>query len=160
MKRLCLSTLLALALSPLAHAAPEAVALQPVRYAPAVTGNQKLIKECDVSAKIQGRTAERLQQLGLLSKVGATGGVSALQITIESVEGRAGGAFSGPKTVQLKLELTRGETLIRSGSITRKGIGKGIAGLRGSCGTMDGVAGEVADDVANWLSPGIVPQEK
>lgn len=156
MKQLWISSFFMLALATCAQAAAEPVALQTVRYSSKVTGNHKLMKECSVNAQIQGRVAERLQQLGLLSTVGAP----ALQITIESVEGRAGGAFSGPKTVQLKLELFRGETLIRSGSINRQGIGKGLAGLRGSCGTMDGVAAEIADAVADWVSPGSVPKTK
>lgn len=158
MKKSCLATLL-FAFAGAASATPEAVSLLPVRLAPTVTGNQELIRECGVEAKIQGRTAERLQQLGLLSSAGAGGNAPSLQLSVESVEGRFGGAFSGTKTISLKLELSRGGKLIRSGSLTRKGIGKGLSGFSGSCGAMDGVAGEVADDVANWLSPGIVPQK-
>jgi len=80
---------------------------------------------------------------------GAQGKV--LKLTITSVIGAGGGAWSGPKTMTVRAELLQSGKVVASTVKSRSSGGGAFGGMKGTCQIFDRVMTTLGSDVAAWL---------
>ena len=74
-----------------------------------------------------------------------------LKVTIVSVIGAGGGAYSGPKTMAVKAELMQSGKVIATTRKERSSGGGAFGGMKGTCSIFGRVAKTLGSDVAAWL---------
>lgn len=74
-----------------------------------------------------------------------------LKLTITSVIGAGGGAWSGPKTMTVRAELLQSGKVVASTVKSRSSGGGAFGGMKGTCQIFDRVMTTLGADVAAWL---------
>jgi len=122
----------------------------PVPYARQAEVPAKVRAECQVGEKL----ASYLEQYGddielVTGEPGESGRVLEVQITDMFAPG--GGAFSGPKWLEVKGTLEQNGELL--GSFRAKRVSTGaFTGFSGTCGILARCAKAIAQDIATWLA--------
>lgn len=75
-----------------------------------------------------------------------------LQLTVLSVHGFGGGAWSGAKSMTIRADLKQGASLVRSTVLSRSSSGGAFAAFKGTCEILDRVATALGKDVAKWVA--------
>lgn len=75
-----------------------------------------------------------------------------LQLTVLSVHGFGGGAWSGPKSMTIRADLKQGESTVRSTVLSRSSTGGAFAAFKGTCEILDRAAIALGKDVAKWVA--------
>jgi hypothetical protein len=121
----------------------------PVLYARHAEVREKVRAECQVGEKL----ASYLEQYGhdielVTGEPGDRGRV--LQVQITDVFAPGGGAFSGPKWMEVKGSLEQDGELL--GSFRAKRVSTGaFTGFSGTCGILARCTKAIAQDIAAWL---------
>jgi len=74
-----------------------------------------------------------------------------LRLTITSVIGAGGGAWSGPKTMTVRADLLQSGKVIASTVKSRSSGGGAFGGMKGTCQIFERVMTTLGADVAAWL---------
>ena len=108
--------------------------------------------ECDLETKIPNyvfaQAKGEIQGLTFADKPGAG---RTLSMTIKSVAGAGGGAWSGPKQVTIEGKLMEQKKVVGSFVATRFSGGGAFGAYKGTCKILDRCAKALGKDVAGWL---------
>jgi len=74
-----------------------------------------------------------------------------LKLTITSVIGAGGGAWSGPKTMTVRADLLESGKVVASTVKSRSSGGGAFGGMKGTCQIFERVMTTLGSDVAAWL---------
>lgn len=108
--------------------------------------------ECDLETKIPNYVfAEAKGEVQGLSFVDKPGAGRTLSMTIKSVAGSGGGAWSGPKQVTIEGKLLEKNKVVGSFVATRFSSGGAFGAYKGTCKILDRCAKALGKDVAGWL---------
>lgn len=140
MNKIALSILLAVCAS--AHA--DGVTLvTPVTYAAEAPVVTKVRQEC----QLENRLATDIN--AALANTTTPNG-EAVRVTILDVMGVGGGAWSGPKSISLRVELMKDGKVERSTRLTRTTGGGAFGGFKGTCAILERDSAVLGKDVARW----------
>jgi len=115
----------------------------------------KVKEECALDTKVSQRIQESAKAAFdvVSSKTLADAGSNkALSLTIVSVQGVGGGAWSGPKSITLQGSLKQGGKVIGTFTGRRTSGGGMWGGYKGTCAIFDRDAEALGKDVAEWLA--------
>lgn len=122
---------------------------------PSAPINAAVRSECNVQALVGNAVFSEVKQRVPGAEPAAaprdTGGAKALRLTLVSVRGVGGGAYSGPKSMNLKVELTQNGKVLQSTVLHRDSLGGVWGGVKGTCSIFERVAVALGKDVAAWL---------
>lgn len=108
--------------------------------------------ECDLETKIPNYVfAEAKGEVEGLTFVDKPGAGRTLSMTIKSVAGAGGGAWSGPKQITIEGKLTEKNKVVGTFVGTRVSGGGAFGGYKGTCKILDRCAKALGKDVAGWL---------
>ena len=133
---------LLLAASASAHADGVTLAA-PVTYAAEASVVTKVRQEC----QLENRLATDIN--AALANTTTPAG-EALRVTILDVMGVGGGAWSGPKSISLRVELMKDGKVERSTRLTRTTGGGAFGGFKGTCAMLERDSATLGKDVARW----------
>ncbi len=144
--------------APLTASASEPLFLQvpalvdPAAPIPTAVKNQCAV-ETSIGAHAMAAIAKRLDPaLQSVASPEQAGADKLVQITILSVQGAGGGAWSGPKSMTIRVDVQKGGVKTGSTILTRATNGGPLAGLTGTCTMLERVATTLGKDVALWLA--------
>jgi len=122
----------------------------PVPYASQAEVRQQVRVECLLGEKLASYINQFADDVELVE--GAPGGSGrVLHMEITDVFAPGGGAFSGPKWMQVKGTLKQDGKLL--GSFRAKRVSSGaFTGFSGTCGILAKCTRAVAEDISNWLA--------
>ena len=140
MNKIALFILLAVSAS--AHA--DGVTLvAPVTYAVEASVVTKVRQECQLENRLAADINAALANT-------TTPAGEALRVTILDVMGVGGGAWSGPKSISLRVELMKDGKVERSTRLTRTTGGGAFGGFKGTCAILERDSATLGKDVARW----------
>ncbi len=158
MKRSHLVLLISALAAPLTASAGERLFLQvpalvdPAAPIPAAVKNQCAV-DTSIAAHAMAAIAKRhdpaVQSVASPEQAGSD---KLVQITILSVQGAGGGAWSGPKSMTIRVDVQKGGAKTGSTILTRATNGGPLSGLTGTCTMLERVATTLGKDVAVWLA--------
>jgi len=160
MKYLSFSVLISVLLVPLAEAsANERLFLQvPAILDPSAPIPAAVRNECALEMLLGNYALSAIdRRVGSVQSVAApeqAGIEKILQLTIISVHGFGGGAWSGSKSMSVRADIKKQGATIGSTVFTRSSRGGVFGGFSGTCAILDRVAGALGKDIAAWLSRG------
>jgi hypothetical protein len=160
MKRLYFCAVVSAALvAPLQTFAGEPLFLQvPVLIDPSAPIPMAVKAECGVDMLLGNYALSAIgrREGSLLSvaKPEQAGADKLVQLTILSVHGFGGGAWSGPKSMNIRADLKKGGTTVATTVLSRSSRGGVFGGMSGTCAILDRVAAALGKDVATWLARG------
>ena len=102
--------------------------------------------ECGLETKLPASIQESAD-VELVSKVN-TNAASALELTITEVHAPGGGAFSGPKWMEVQGKLYKSGKLV--GTFRAKRFSTGV-GFKGTCAIIGRCAQVIGSDIGLWL---------
>jgi hypothetical protein len=154
-----ITTAFAILLAPALAVAKENYFLQlPVAVDPATPIPEAVKNECAVEMLIGNYALSEIgKRAGTVQSVaepGPVGDGKTVQITILAVRGWGGGAWTGPKSMTIRVDLKNGEALAGTTVLRRNSSGGMFGGFSGTCTILDRVAGALGKDVAVWLARG------
>lgn len=135
--------------------AQEKLLIQPTQFASGVSVVDSVKRECELEEKIDEWVYESVSKkfpgAARLEKGRSAGDDKVLKVTITNVYGAGGGAYSGPKSMAVQVELVQGGKVIASTSKNRSSGGGAFGGMKGTCAIFGRVAKALGADVAAWL---------
>jgi len=135
---------------PAAMAQGASVKVQnPVPYAKDADVPEKARAECELGEKLATFLAEYDSGVELVSGKPSGGRVLGMEIT--NVHAPGGGAFSGPKWMEVKGTLRDGGKTVGSFRAKRYSTGGAFATFKGTCSIVGRCAKAIAKDIAEWL---------
>ena len=157
MKHLSAALIIFVLATPLAASANERLFLQiPAILDPSAPIPTAVKNECGLEMLLGNYALSEIdQRIGSVQSVSApkqAGNNKVVQLTITSAHGAGGGAWSGPKSMSIKVDIRKGGTIVNSTVLTRSSMGGAFGGLTGTCAIFDRVARALGKDVAVWLS--------
>jgi hypothetical protein len=150
----------ALALS-LTASANEPLFLQvPAKLDPSAPIPDAVRNECALEMLLGNYAQSAIdRRIGSVQSVTATeqaGVEKIIQLTIISVHGFGGGAWSGSKSMSIRADIKKEGVTVGSNVFTRSSRGGAFGGFSGTCAILERVAVALGKDVAAWLSRGMV----
>lgn len=116
----------------------------------------KIKEECGLESTLTNHLMRYLNKAtpgaSLLSEGAAPGNTPVLSITILSVSGIGGGAWTGYKGISIRAELTEKGKVVRSIDLHRTTSGGAWAGFKGTCSILDRAATALGKDVSTWYA--------
>jgi hypothetical protein len=113
---------------------------------------QSVDRECDIETMVGSQVfrgvARTNRGAGQIKDAGNVPKAKVLKLTILSVHGVGGGAWTGAKSITTRVDLTQNGKTLRSAVFTEKGRG---SGLRGTCAILERVAFSIGRRVDKWL---------
>ena len=157
MKHLSAALIIFVLATPLAASANERLFLQiPAKLAPSASIPTAVKKECRLEMLLGNYALSAInQRIGSVQSVSApkqAGTNKIVQLTIISAHGAGGGAWSGPKSMSIRVDVRKGGIIVDSTVLTRSSGGGAFGGFKGTCAILDRVAKALGKDVAVWLS--------
>jgi hypothetical protein len=154
-----ITTAFAILLAPVLGIAKENYFLQlPVAVDPATPIPEAVKNECAVEMLIGNyafaEIGKRAGSVQTITEPAQAGDGKTVQITILAVRGWGGGAWTGPKSMTIRVDLKNGETLAGTTVLRRNSGGGMFGGFSGTCAILERVAGALGKDVAVWLARG------
>ena len=138
-----------------AHANDRLLVQVPAALDPSAPINANVRSECNVQTLVGNAVFSEVKQRWPGAEAAAaprdTGGAKALRLTITSARGVGGGAYSGPKSMNLKVDLTQNGKVLQSTVLHRDSFGGVWGGMKGTCSIFERVAVALGKDVAAWL---------
>ena len=128
--------------------------LTPAPYDKNSGADPKVKEECALGIKVSQKVQESAQgKFDVVpSKTLADAGKNkALSLTIVGVQGVAGGAWSGAKTVRIQGSLKQGGKVIGTFTGQRSSTGGMWGGYKSTCGIFERDTEALGKDVAEWL---------
>lgn len=95
-----------------------------------------------------GRNEANVQAITSSDKAGNN---KFVQLTVLSVHATGGGAWSGPKSMSIRVDLKRGDATLKTAVLSRSSSGGAFGGLKGNCAILDRVVTTLGKDVAKWV---------
>jgi hypothetical protein len=126
----------------------------PVRIDPSANFSEAIMYKCALQKRIgnytQAAIGKHIVPPHIISKPKQAGIHKVVQITILSTVGARGGRLTGPKSATIRVDVSKGGTIIGSTVLTRwtSPVGPG----RKTCTLFDKIAKSLGKDVAVWLS--------
>jgi len=156
MKLFKTTVLLSALAASLGASAAERLYLQtPVQFAPGTFAPQAVRNECELERHLVDDASTQITKgygrVELASVGDDVGNDKVVKITITNAWGAGGGAWSGPKSLQVLAELQQGGATLSSASFRRS---TSVGLMRGTCGMFHKVTKELGEDVADWLKSG------
>lgn len=155
MKRCLLAGALALAGVTGAHAADRFLVQIPATLDASAPIATSVRNECHVEALVGqhvfAQVARRWPATESVLSLPEQGTDRGLRLTLVSVLGAGGGAWSGPKSMSLRVDVVQGGKPLRSTVLTRQSAGGLMGGMSGTCPIMERIAVALGRDVATWL---------
>lgn len=160
MKHLSFAHLISALAIPLAASANEPLFLQvPAMLDPSAPIPTAVRNECALEMLLGNYALSAIdRRIGSVQSVTApeqAGIDKIVQLTIISVHGFGGGAWSGSKSMSVRADIKKGGATVGSTVFTRSSRGGAFGGFSGTCAILDRVAGALGKDVAAWLSRGL-----
>jgi hypothetical protein len=146
--------------APLAASAGEHVVVQlPVMVDPLAPMPKAVKSECavetDLGVSTMAEIAKRVDpSVQSVASPDQAGNDKLVQLTILSVQGAGGGAWSGSKSITMRAEIQKGGAKIASTILTRATNGGAFGGFKGTCTMLERVTNALGKDVAVWLARG------
>ncbi len=114
----------------------------------------KIKEECGLESTLTTHLMRYLSKAApgasLLSEGTAPGSTPVLSMTILSVSGIGGGAWTGYKGISIRAEVTEKGKVVRSIDLHRTTSGGAFAGFKGTCSILDRASTALGKDVSNW----------
>jgi len=149
----------ALATSFAASAAERLYFQVPVQYGPGIFAPQAVRDECELERHladdVSSQVSKEYRKVELAGPGEDVGNEKVLKVTITNAWGAGGGAWSGPKSLQVRAEIKQGEATMASGMFRRS---TSVGGFKGTCGMFHKVTRELGGDIAEWLKDGAPPK--
>jgi len=123
-------------------------------YADGASVGGKIKEECGLESTL---TSHLMRYLGkaapgatMLADGASAGSTPVLSMTILSVMGVGGGAWSGPKGITIRADLAQNGKVVRTINLHRTTSGGAFAGFKGTCSILDRAATALGKDVSAW----------
>lgn len=97
------------------------------------------------------RVNERMGGADPLQDIAKAGQNKVLQLTIISVQGVGGGAWSGGKAISLRAQIVQNGQTLNTVVFRRNSRGGVFGGMQGTCTIMEHIVTFLAKDVAAWV---------
>ncbi|OGB25812.1 MAG: hypothetical protein A3I66_05430 [Burkholderiales bacterium RIFCSPLOWO2_02_FULL_57_36] len=140
----------------LAHAQEKLLVQVPAVYDAQAMVGRKIREECALENLLGNHVYERVSQNfpGSLQikDPGAAGSDKVLHLTILSVRGVGGGAWSGPKSMTMRADLVQNGKVLQTTIKKRSSTGGAFGAYLGTCSILERDAQALGVDVAQWLS--------
>ncbi len=157
--KLSQATLLLSALAvPFGASADELLYLQtPVQVAPGSFVPQAVRNQCELERHLVDQVSTQISnkhgRVELAAASDDTGNDKVIKITITNAWGAGGGGWSGPKSLEVRAELTQAGSTLSTAWFRRSTMGLGGI-FSGTCPMFHKVTKELGEDVADWLNDG------
>jgi hypothetical protein len=142
----------------MAHAsiAQEKIAvLVPAMLDPSAPIVDSVKRECNVESMIGNevfqRVSEKYPGTAQFQNPGQAGDGYVLKVTITSVIGAGGGAWSGRKAISIRADVLQNSNVAATKNLSRESGGGWLGGYQGTCSIMDRIAVALGKDVAAWM---------
>ena len=122
--------------------------LKEVPFGKGVEVRQVVRDECQVGTKLSSFIEEYGKEVTLVDKLG---GGRVLDMTITEVLAAGGGAFGGPKVIEVSGRLKQGKKSIATFRAKRFSGGGAFGMFKGTCAILDRVVQALGRDIAGWL---------
>jgi len=157
MKYLPIISLISALAIPVAASANERLFLQiPAMLDPSAPIPAAVKNECSLEMLVGNYALSAIgQRIGSVQSVSAleqAGDGKLVQLTIISAHGVGGGAWTGSKSMSIRVDIRKEGAAIGSTVLTRSSGGGAFGGVMGTCAILDRVARALGKDVAVWLS--------
>jgi len=150
--------LLGIAALCMAHAsiAQEKIAvLVPAVLDPSAPIEDSVKRECNVESMIGNevfqRVSERYPGTAQFQNPGQAGDGYVLKVTITSVVGAGGGAWTGKKAISIRADVLQNSNIAATKDLNRQSGGGIYGGTIGTCKIMELIAVALGKDVAAWM---------
>jgi len=148
-----------LALSPETRAQEKLFIQAPAVFGPSVQVVDSVRKDCELEEKVGDwvfdGVSKKYPGAARVRKPAEAGNGRLLKLTIVSVFGVGGGAYSGAKSMTVQADLVQGGKVVASTTKSRSSGGGAFGGMKGTCAIFGRVAKALGADVAAWL-PGAI----
>lgn len=128
----------------------------PALLDPAAPIVESVKRECGVELLVGNhvfqKVNERIGAAEQIQDVERPAADKILRLTILSVQGVGGGAWSGAKAITIRADVTQGGQVLRSTVLRRQSRGGAFGGMSGTCTIIERVAIALGEDVAGWLA--------
>lgn len=157
MKRIILPLACALAFTTLPTFAKEPLFVQvPAAFDPSAPIPAAVKNECAVDMLLGNHALSAVGKSGFPAQSATSqeqaGKDKFVQLTVLSVHGFGGGAWSGAKSMAVRADLKQGSSTLRSTVLSRSSTGGAFSAFKGTCEILDRVAVALGKDVAKWVS--------
>lgn len=125
------------------------VGLQPVTYAEDAKAPADLRSDCKLEEALEADIGKMLHHYHLGGRKATSTKGRTLKIQIVDVSGEGGGAWSGPKSLTVHVQLQNDGHLERETDMTRVNVGANP--FRGTCHVLRQHTKRLGKDVASWL---------
>ena len=152
--------LIALAL-PLAATAGQTLTIpKKTEFARGASVPEAVRDECQLPQKVSEFVKEyagkNFDSVKLVDKVSPQSGGDALTMQIVGVQGVAGGAWSGPKSVTVEGKYYKNGKLAGTFRVVRRSGGGAFGGYKNTCSILGRCTKAIGKDVAEWMkAPGM-----
>lgn len=146
-----------IAITALPAVANESLFIQiPATIDPAAPIPPAVRNECAVDMLVGNYALSEIGRSGFstqsLSSQEQAGNNKFVQLTVLSVHGFGGGAWSGSKSMSVRADLKQGTSTIASTVLSRSSTGGAFATFKGTCEILDRVSKAIGKDVAKWIA--------
>jgi len=143
------------AVLPVSGLAADAVTIQKkVPFAPGISVPDAVKAECELpekTAQFVQEFAGKTMDVKVADNVSAATPGRALVMQITGVQGTAGGAWSGAKSVAAEGTLYNGGKAIGSFKVIRHSGGGAFGGYKGTCSILGRCSKAIGKDIGEWL---------
>jgi len=151
------------AVTPIAASESGRIFVQtPAIFDPSVSIPTTANRECSVETLLGNYALSAIERrIGSVQLVTApeqAGIGKVVQLTIISVHGYEGGAWSGSKSMSVRVDIRKGGVTVGSTVLTRQSRGGAFRGVYDTCADFNRIAVALGKDVAVWLSRESVTQ--
>jgi hypothetical protein len=122
-----------------------------ISYAENTTAPQKVIDECELQNKIPAYLSQYARKAVALVDGEFSQEGRRLELEISGAHAPGGGAWSGPKSVEVLGKLYEGDTLVGDFVASRYSTGGMWGGFKGTCSIAGRCAKAIAKDISVWL---------
>lgn len=151
-----LATVALAVLATQAHAETAVFVKPQAVYADGASVVPKIKEECGLESTLTSHLMRYLGKMApdatMLAEGASVGGKPVLSMTILSVMGVGGGAWSGPKGITIRADLTQNGKVVRTINLHRTTSGGAFAGFKGTCSILDRAATALGKDVSTWYA--------
>lgn len=140
--------------SSLAFAADKLYVQTPATYDKDAGVNAKVKDECAIENRVPffiQENAKKNFEVVPAKDVKEAGKAKALTLTIMSVQGVGGGAWSGPKAITVQGTLTESGKVVGTFTARRTSGGGAFGGYKSTCSIFERCAKTLGTDIATWL---------
>jgi hypothetical protein len=140
-----------------AHGTERLLVQVPAALDPAAPIARAVRAECGVEMLVGNhvfaQVGQRWPGAESVAGPGNAGSAKLLRVTLLSVMGTGGGAWSGSKSMTVRADLVQNGRTLQSTVLTRQSGGGVFGGMKGTCAIMERIAVTLGKDVAAWLPP-------